>query len=534
MKYPFPPAAFSCALITLALNRTLLAAEAGAALNPAAFPGADLFANGIVASVRIEISDSNLKLLGKEARDFVPATITESRAVYSNVAVHLKGSVGSFRPIQDKPAWTLDFSRFHPGQKFHGLRRIHLNNSVEDLSYCNERLGSELFRAAGVPAPRVSRAVVTLNGRRLGLYVLKEGFTEDFLACCFSHPSGNLYEPDEGHDVNQRLKRNSVQAPRKDRGALRALADLVLDPDRLHRWQRLEPVLATDEFISFMAMEILVCHRDGYCLARNNFRVYEDLDTGKIAFFPQGMDQLWGNPAAPWRPQMAGLVARAIMETSEGEAQYRRRLGTLVTNLLQPDFLARRVDQLVEELHPVADPAEFGGVQQAATLLKQRIAQRRASLDAQLRQPDLKVLAFEHGHAQVTGWTRCEEPAKGNMETCKSPDGISSLHILTRSQTAASWRTKALLSRGAYRFEGQVKVSGVKALPFGAHHGAGLRLGGSSRQSADLLGDSAWRPLQAEFEVTVDTEEIEFICELRATAGEVWFDESSLQLVHMR
>ncbi len=151
------------------------------------------------------------------------ATVKEEAIVYEDVAIHLKGSIGSFRDVDDKPDLTLDFNRFNARQKFHGLRRIHLNNSVEDPSYCNELLGSELFRAAGIPAPRVAHAVVTLNGRRLGLYVLKEGFTEDFLGCYFKQVGGNLYEPGEGHDVNQRLKRNSVQAPKQDRTALEAV-----------------------------------------------------------------------------------------------------------------------------------------------------------------------------------------------------------------------------------------------------------------------------------------------------------------------
>jgi hypothetical protein len=496
-------------------------------------PGADLFANRAPVSLHIEIVSANLEVLRKESREFVPATVTEHQTVYTNVAVHLKGSIGSFRPVEDKPSWTLDFSRFNSNQRFHGLRRIHLNNSVEDPSYCNEQLGSELFRSAGVPAPRVMRAAVSLNGRRLGLYVLKEGFTEDFLSCYFAHPSGNLYEPDEGHDVNQRLKRNSVQAPRKDRAGLRALANAVLDSNPLHRWEGLEKVLATDEFISFMATEVILCHRDGYCLARNNFRLYEDFETGKISFFPHGMDQLWGNPAAPWRPQMAGLAARAVIETPEGRTRYRERLGNLVTNLLQPDLLARRVDQLVAELHPFADAGEFAGIQKEAALLKDRIAQRRASLDSQLGQPELKAIAFDHGRVQLEGWTKFEEPSSGSMESCNSPDGIQALHILTHSETVASWRTRVLLNRGHYRFEGRARVSAVKPLPFGTHQGAGMRVGGSTRQSANLVGDASWTTLKAEFQIETDASEAEFICELRATAGEAWFDTPSLKLLRL-
>ena len=507
--------------------------QAVVSFRPNILPAADLFTNGALIRLNLDITDSNLDFLRKESREFVAASVTEKEKTYTNVAIHLKGSIGSFRPIDNKPSWTLDFSRFSPGQKFHGLRRIHLNNSVEDPSYCNERLGSELFRAAGVPAPRVTRAIVILNSRPLGLYVLKEGFTEDFLSCYFPHPSGNLYEPDEGHDVHQRLKRNSVQAPRNDRAGLRTLAEAVLDPDYQHRWRRLEQVLSTDEVISFVAMEIIVCHRDGYSLARNNFRLYEDLDSGKISFFPHGMDQLWGNPEAPWRPLMSGLAARAMLETPEGKNLYGERMRTLVTNLLRPDFLGSRIDQLVQELHPIG-AGEFITIQKEAFQLKERIKQRRESLDFQLSQPEPKIVSFDRGSIQLQGWIKSDEPSKGSMERCKSPDGKFALHIVTRSDIAASWRTKVLLNRGLYRFEGQAMVSGVKPLPFGLHQGAGLRVGGNTRQSQNLVAETPWQILKADFEVEKDSTEAELICELRAAAGEAWFDEASLKLVRIR
>ena len=147
-------------------------------------PGVDVFANGIVHRFQIEIAPSDLAVLRHSSRKYVPALLREGKEVYK-VGLHLKGSTGSFRGLDDKPGLTLELGRFVPGQRFHGLRKIHLNNSVEDPSYLNELLGGELFRDAGVPAPRVGHAVVELNDRRLGLYVLKEGFTEDFLALHF-------------------------------------------------------------------------------------------------------------------------------------------------------------------------------------------------------------------------------------------------------------------------------------------------------------------------------------------------------------
>jgi hypothetical protein len=489
-----------------------------------------LFTDGAVHQLRLDISAADMGSLRQDAREFVRATVDEGATTYQDVAVHLKGSVGSFRPVDDKPDWTLDFNRFNGRQRFHGLRRIHLNNSVEDPSYCNELLGGELFRAAGVPAPRVSHAVVTLNGRRLGLYVLKEGFNEDFLACYFKQIGGNLYEPGEGHDVNQRLKRNSVQAPKQDRAGLEALAAAALEADPARLWLGLERTLDVNRFVTFMAMEVMVGHRDGYCLARNNYRVYQDLDTGKIVFFPHGMDQLLGSPDSPWQPHMAGLVAKAVMDTTEGQRRYRASFESLFTNVFRVQTLIGRVDQVIAHLRPALTGLEFASVRDEAAHVKERIAQRQLSLKRQLSEPERALLVFTNGIGRLGGWVKVDEPVSGQMEQGQAPDHAQALHIVTGSESTASWRTSVTLSRGRYRFNGQVKVAGVKPLPYGSHQGAGLRITGNVRESG-LVGDSGWRALSAEFEVTEETQDVELVCELRASCGEAWFGLESLRLI---
>jgi len=493
-------------------------------------PGADLFTNGAIHQLRIDIDPADVARLRREPGEFVRATVRESGEVYAPVAVRLRGSVGSFRPVDDKPGLTLEFQRFNGSRRFHGLRRIHLNNSVEDPSYCHEQIGSEVFRAAGVPAARVAHAVVVLNGRRLGLYVLKEGLTEDFLACHFKQVGGNLYEPGAGHDVNQRLKRNSLPAPRHDRTALKALAAAALEPDPGQRWQGLERALEVDRFVAFMAVEVMLGHRDGYCLARNNFRVYEDFDTGAIVFFPHGMDQLLGRPDLPWQPHMAGLVAKAVMETPEGRQRYRECFTRLFANLFQPEALTRRVDQLPVQLRPWLNPAELRSLANEIASLRERIVQRQQHLAGQLSQPEPAPLAFTNGVALLGRWVKVDEPVGGTMDESFEADGTPVLSITAGAETAASWRSTALLGPGRYLFEGRARISGVRPLPYGAHQGAGLRVGGAVRQSLNFTGDSTWRRLEAGFEMDNPASEVEFICELRASAGEAWFDRGSLRV----
>lgn len=495
------------------------------------WPGLDLFTNGAPQKLELDIAAPEMASLTNEPRTFVRATFKEGSVVYTNVAVHLKGSVGSFRSLDDKPGFTLDFSHFNAGQKFHGLRRIHLNNSVEDPSYANELIGGELFRTSGVPAPRVGHAIVVLNGRRLGLYVLLEGFTEDFLGCYYKQVGGNLYEPGEGHDVNQSLKRNSVHAPIAQ-SRLQLLAEAALEGDRGLRWHKLQRVLDTDEFLRFMALEVLLCHRDGYSLARNNYRVYENPETGKIEFFPHGMDQLFGRPDLPCQPHMAGVVAKAVMDTPEGLQRYREVFATLFTNVFDPVKISRTCVKVSDALRPSITPAEAAALEQAGAQLKERLLERHRFVASQVSQPPLALLPFTNNVGNVTRWEKAEEPADGEMAVERTPSG-ENLHIVARSDTAASWRAQTLLESGHYRFEGRARVSGVKPLPFGRRQGASLRLASIGKASPGLSGDCAWQPLSTEFTVTNGPTLVECICELRAHSGEAWFEVPSLKLIRM-
>ena len=492
-------------------------------------PGHDLFEGGQVCRLEIKVDAPGLASLRTNPREFIRAEIQEGASSYAHVGVRLKGSVGSFQEVDEKPDLTLDFACFGGSQKFHGLRRIHLNNSVEDPSYCHELLGSDLFRAAGVPAPRVAHAVVTLNGRRLGLFVLKEGATEDFLSCFFKQVGGNLYEPGEGHDVNQRLKRNAVAAPKQNRAALQELARAALETNAAARWETLEGTLDVREFVDFMIMEVILDHRDGYSMARNNYRVYFDIDSDRFVFLPQGMDLLFGHPNATWQPSLAGLVARAVIETAQGRQLYQERFGVLLTNVFHATALQSRVDQTVAALRPVLSAQEYADLRQQADLLKERIARRQISLQSQLTQPLRQPLAFTNGTARVGCWTKVDESPAARLDLCQI-DQAPALRIVAQSDSGASWRAEAFLARGRYRFKARVKVTGVKPLSFGRHQGAALRIAGQELPDSGLTGSSAWRDIAAEFEVKDEAGEVELICELRAVGGEACFALDSLKL----
>jgi hypothetical protein len=431
----------------------------------------------------------------------------------------------------------LHFNKYVKGQTFHGLEKLSLNNSVQDPSFASEKICRELFNAAGIPAPRADYATVELNGRRLGLYVLLEGYNRQFLKRHFKNTKGNLYDGGFLKDIDAALNTNAGEN-RTDQSDLKALvAATRIDRDR--RFARLQKILDVDRFITFMAMEVMVCHWDGYCMNKNNYRVYHDMDIDRIMFMPHGMDQVFGvmmvQASMPVGPPLQGLLARSVMDTPEGRRRYFERLAHLNRSLFDVDAITNRVNGFATRIRPILaeiGPSEAATHERELAELCDRIVQRKQSLDEQLGGAQGQVLEFDSaGTARLTGWTTSTNFGSPVLTQENDANGNPVLRIQVGSRSSVgSWRTKVLLEEGHYSFEGKMQTKAVAADSRDMRAGAGLRV---SRQPAEhkTLGDSEWTTVAFEFDVPNGIHDVDLVCELRAAAGEATFDRESLRLV---
>lgn len=501
------------------------------------------FSDGAIPHLHILIARTNLAQLRERPRDYVRATIREGDKTYEEVGIHLKGAAGSFRDIDnEKPAFTLNFDKFIDDQKFHGLDKLSLNNSVQDPSYMTEAICSELFLAAGVPATRTAHARVSLNGRDLGLYVLKEGFDKTFLKRHFKNTKGNLYDSGFLRDINESLERTSGDGDVRGRADLKALVAATTEADHAVRLERIRALLDFERFLDFAALEMLTWHWDGYVMKKNNYRVYHDPDSGKLVFFPHGMDQMFWDVNAPVIPraqQVEGLVARAIFETAEGRKIYRERTAQIVTNLFTAQRLTNHINALQARIRPILESLgqnEHLNHDSAVDGLRNNVAQRARTAAQKLSEPPPSPVRFDDsGFASLTNWQKLDVRGTGQLELSTAADGVRSLHIAAgpEGRCTASWRTRLLLPRGFYVFEGRVKTAGVTPLEKDtASKGVGAGLRQSQRQSRKhgFVGDNDWQTATHEFAVTAEDEETVILCELRAEKGDAWFDLGSLKL----
>lgn len=346
-----------------------------------------LFRMNRVLNIEIELDGDATNSLRNEPRKYIEGTFKEGGKVYQRVGIHLRGAAGSTRSIDDKPGLTFNMDKFVKHQHFYGMEKFHLANSVQDPTYSTELLCGEIFREAGVPSARIAHATVTINGKFKGLYYLKEGYDKHFLKRHFKDSKGNLYDGGFLRDLDQPLDQLSGKEANQDQRELRALAEAAKDPVLEQRYNRLCQLLDMDRFITYLALEVMVWDWDGYPMNRNNYRIYHDPSRDKIVFIPSGMDQMFGEAEGPILPGFQGLIARSLLETSEGKTRYYARMRQLLKSVIRVEARMKRLMEVEAKVKPV-----FAGINkdeglyysQLMETLRERVRARFREVEKQL------------------------------------------------------------------------------------------------------------------------------------------------------
>lgn len=497
-----------------------------------------LFGGDSVVELTIEVDGAGMEILRANSsnrynspnRPNALATVREGTNIYRRVAVHLKGSAGSFRGLDDKPSFTLHFSAEESGQRFHGLEKISLNNSVQDATYMCEFLARRMFNATSVPAPRAGHASVTLNGQALGLYVLLEGWNKQFLKRHFANPRGNFYEGAFRDDITAPLEVKSGADP-ENHSDLDALIQAARAPGLDSRFAALERVLDVDRFATFLALEVLLNHWDGYSLHVNNYRIFHDRSSGKLIFMPHGMDQLFGirgresNPEV--LPAMTGLAARAFMETRAGRRLYLERMAQLQTNAFDVAACQAVMDKLEHSLRPkLGSPSALAAFDARVAVLRRRVEERHSEIGQQLA--EMRMPRFdprgEVSLANLNFRSLFREPysqRRGRFQQDFEGQNVG--------RTSRPWRAVILLDAGRYRLQARVRTRiDERALTANV---VNLRSSeGRSLQHKDQ--GNGWGILQHDFTLQ-DRNYVDLIYEFAAADGFDALDKSSLRLIRL-
>jgi hypothetical protein len=351
------------------------------------FPDAgEVYRDDVVARVDIFIHPDTLNWIYQNVEsdiewraDFVFNNGTVHDTIYE-IGFRLRGNTSR---QSAKKSFKVSFNTYESGRKYYGLEKMNLNGEHNDPTVARAKIGWDLYREAGIPAPRANHVQVFINNNYYGLYANVEHIDEEFADSRFDNQNGNLYKclwPADLNYLGQNPDLYKFQAgdrrayDLKTNKAADDYSDIAHFIDVLNNTPinelacELEKVFNVQDYLKVAAIDIFIANWDGYIFNKNNFYLYRNTKTGKFEYIPYDVDNTfgidwfsinwatrdiynWENPSE-YRP-----LFERLMQVQKYRDWYSWHLDNIV-EIMNPDTFFARLDQLRDQLYPhiIDDP----------------------------------------------------------------------------------------------------------------------------------------------------------------------------------
>ncbi len=322
-----------------------------------------LFDNTEIVKIKIEIDpDSLAEILeydNLESDHEYPARFifihSEEIDTFDNVGFRLRGNTSRYSA---KKSFTVSFNTFYGGRKFKGIEKLNLNGEHNDPAIVRTQLSFDLYKKAGIPAPRTSHVELYINNEYKGLYINVEHIDEEFAELRFGNKNGNLYKclypatleiigngnPEEYKFMsgNRRAYELITNNETDDYSDLADFIEILNNTPSGSLPEALEPVFNVNNYLKHLALEVLTGHWDGYSYNQNNFYLYHNTLTGKFEFIPYDLDNTFG---IDW----FGIDWAIRNIYTWAESEHRPLTNRLLQNQVYKDRFSFYMNEILEE-----------------------------------------------------------------------------------------------------------------------------------------------------------------------------------------
>lgn len=350
-----------------------------------------------------------------------------------DVGIRLKGVIGSYRWLDRKAGFKVKINAIDSDLRFFGLKKLTLNNMVQDGSYIHEALAYRVFRAMGIPAPRVGYANVSFNGTRFGLYAHIETYDKPMLSRWFDNTQ-HLYEGSYWMDVSTGNEASFEvdEGDPTDRADLIALITAANTPAS-RWWSALGRVADREEFVREWATETFIGHWDGYAhWIKNNYFLHSGRE-GIFTMMPWGTDQTFDWNADWTDTSDTAIMFNQCMQVRACWAEYHRalldlsivvpglhleRMASRISSAIHASLLADPRRELVADWQAPCDANCRLGATQAAEAAQEaavafvtgRVSQLNDYLAPMLPQAPQRVSVVRVGNRLTVNWAVTADP----------------------------------------------------------------------------------------------------------------------------
>jgi len=338
----------------------------------------DLFIDSEVPRVDIIIDENALDQIYtnvwsnfEHPATFIFSSSTTTDTV-ENIGFRLRGNTSR---NAFKKSFKVSFNTFDNGQKYKGLEKLNLNGNHNDPTLIRPKLCFDILNRLDLPASRCNFIELYINNDYYGLYTNVEHIDEEFLQSRFKNKAGNLYKCTwpadlnilgsnvEDYDVPQyELKTNETENDRFD------LFEFILTLNNTPANGlpcALEPIFNIQDYLKYMAFDVMVGNWDGPLFNKNNFFLYKNPSDGRFEYIPYDLDNTfgidwvnedWGNKNIfNWydgnddRP-----LYEKIIQAPEFRAQFNQYVQDIAALFLSTDFQNKYSVEIKTMLEPYA------------------------------------------------------------------------------------------------------------------------------------------------------------------------------------
>ena len=312
---------------------------------------------------------------------YTRATITIDGQRFDDAGLRFKGN-SSFRSARRslKKPFKIDLDRFTKNQKLHGRTKLNLSNAFLDPAFMKEKLGYELYRAAGLPTPGVGWATVTLTAEGvadalpLGIYVIVEQVDRRFLVSHLGRASKDslLMKPEVRewryiNDVPGTYRNYNIKLGEDNTDQLRAFAGvlkLIEHASDTEFEREIGKRMDLEQLAGYLAATSILANTDSYIGMPHNYYLLMDKADGKLRLLPWDINEAFGTftmaadaeRLARWDIDRPWIGRRRLLErlfaSKAFPRLYRATLERLMKQAFTRDLIFGRIGEFEKVLLP--------------------------------------------------------------------------------------------------------------------------------------------------------------------------------------
>ncbi len=232
--------------------------------------------------------------------DYVQTTVKFKGKTWQHVGFRLKGNstlTAAWRSGIYKLPFRLDFDKFEDvqpsvkNQKFYGFKELSFSPGVKDNSLIREKLGSDIFRMAGIPSAQSAFYKVYIDFgagmKYCGIYCGLELPDDKMIIQQLGEDAGNLYKPESKLatfvQTEFEKKNNELAGDFGDvSGLVKALQSTKRSSDVAAWRSGLEAVFNVDHFAKYLAINNSIVNWDTYGVMAHNYYLYNHSTKGLL------------------------------------------------------------------------------------------------------------------------------------------------------------------------------------------------------------------------------------------------------------